>query len=301
MLGIVTYSDSEEDDDCHLKPIQRNASQHEVKSLESDDVNKTTTNNVVGNDQVPHESGDKSESESDSDIEEQVSKTAELPLPDVFNSHQTFGKCVRKRKKREGDEHGGRKRTFDHVEGNWPTCVYVSLQHAHNFQAELDTLLKCLRQRFAHELHAFPLNSCHISVSRTVPIRHYWIEPMYEKLKLLLSGSKMFHFSFDSIRVYTNDEKTRTFVGFQISHGADRFLDLVEKTDQIYKDFDLPLYYSEPSFHASVAWLLGDRKDEIDVYLSKSGHGGLRNEILYQNVRCVCMKTGNKVRTVPLL
>ena len=55
----------------------------------------------------------------------------------------------------------------------------------------------------------------------------------------------------------------RTFVGIQVAGAADRLEELVSHTDQCLAEFNLPQYYKDPSFHASVCWAVGDVKTKI--------------------------------------
>ena len=40
-----------------------------------------------------------------------------------------------------------------------------------------------LSARMSLNVHMLPYDELHVSVSRTVPIRHYWIEPIVQQLR----------------------------------------------------------------------------------------------------------------------
>ena len=189
-------------------------------------------------------------------------------------------------------DHQGRKRTFEHVEGNWPTYVYIPVVNNKELVEIQDSILGKLKKKFSEKLHPFPAEECHISLSRTLPVRHYWIEPMFKKLKELIRQVHTFNYSVRGLKVYCNDEKTRTFIGIETSNCYEKFYSLSKFVDQVYEEFGHLKFYSSPSFHISVAWCLGDQKEEIEKLFF--GDNFLQN-IYYFFADKVCMKTGNKV------
>lgn len=79
-------------------------------------------------------------------------------------------------------------------------------------------------------MHLVPANELHISVSRTVTVRHHWIRPLVDSLRKQLQSKSRFPVmqwsvgrvmfgdwcfmcsfvcAFDGPRFYCNDEKTR--------------------------------------------------------------------------------------------
>ena len=240
MLGLVSYSGSESESD----DSEESHSKYDIQETEESSRKKRKFS---------------------SGSDEETCQSQKLPLPKLFGN--TLVKSVRDK----NGKHKGRKRTFDHFEGNWPTYIYIPVKDSPNFKIVYDQTIKSLTRQYSSTVHTYPLNMCHISISRTVPIRHYWITPIFDKLKELFSGKEKFYYTLHSIQVYTNDEKTRTFIGFDVSTGHNTFVNLVEKTDKIFKEFDLEKYYQSPSFHASIAWVLGDKKEEIESYFRCNG------------------------------
>ena len=58
----------------------------------------------------------------------------------------------------------------------------------------------------------------HLSLSRTVAIPHHFIDPLVESLRSKFADLNKFTISFSSsdLRFYVNDEKTRSFLGFEV-------------------------------------------------------------------------------------
>lgn len=67
----------------------------------------------------------------------------------------------------------------------------------------------------------------------------------------------------DKLRVYSNAEKTRTFLGMEISTGKTQLLELIKIVDETMKEFNLSTFYKDPSFHISLAWCVGDHTERL--------------------------------------
>lgn len=53
-----------------------------------------------------------------------------------------------------------------------------------------------------------------------------------------------FDLGFDTIEVYTNEEKTRTFIALKASPLSRKFLlNITEKVDTVLEDYKLPTFY----------------------------------------------------------
>lgn len=48
---------------------------------------------------------------------------------------------------------------------------------------------------------------------------------------------------FDSLNVYCNENRTRTFVGIQIKTGYDTLINIVNNLDSSLDEFRLPVFY----------------------------------------------------------
>ena len=67
-------------------------------------------------------------------------------------------------------------------------------------------------------------------------------------------------FATADLRFYVNDEKTRSFLGFEISSLELKSIlkKLVNKVDDVLHDYRCDKFYEEGSYHLSIAWCLGD-------------------------------------------
>jgi len=217
-----------------------------------------------------------SDSETDEDVNEEVGKgrKAEPILQSEGESSERKLQSKRKRltvpddivemfgdetstKNAKGDNLGGKVRTFPHEEGDWPSFVYIPVKVSENLQALLNALVKKANEMLPG-IESISIKDLHISLSRTVSLRHYWIEVIVAKLKESFYGMQSFIYHLDLLEVYTNDDRTRSFIGFRIMIGEEQLKRLSKKVDGVLEEFGLPTYYENPIFHISFAWYLGD-------------------------------------------
>lgn len=178
-----------------------------------------------------------------------------LPLPSAIQ--QMFGEGKRKHEDKPGS-HGGRVRTFPHMEGNWASYVYIPVSPDKRLQAFLKELLLCLQP-----LNFQLIDDPHISLSRTVCIRHHWIEPLTESLKDQFHLLESCLCDIQTVKLFTNDEKTRTFLSLAVLSEGTKLLLYTAAIDTCFKEFKLPSYYQNPSYHMSILWCVGDVMSQI--------------------------------------
>lgn len=62
-------------------------------------------------------------------------------------------------------------------------------------------------------------------------------------MQSFLSSFFRFFLFFDGVRVYCNEERTRTFIGIETKSGRDSLLSLVSALDRCLKEYDLETFY----------------------------------------------------------
>ncbi|KAB8238494.1 HVSL domain-containing protein [Aspergillus alliaceus] len=184
------------------------------------------------------------------------------PLPKAF--HDLYASSTRISVKDDPSLHGGRKRVIPHVEGNWPTHIYLEWYPS---KEELATLGKAIAQikRKLRESKV-ELNSLlrsdlgaqlplHISLSRPVVLRTEQRFSFLETFQSAIRGSNIreFNVATDGLHCVPNYEKTRWFYVFRLKRpendALNRLLGLSNRSLALFGQ--PPLYEASP--HVSSA------------------------------------------------
>ncbi|XP_061029483.1 U6 snRNA phosphodiesterase 1 isoform X1 [Eubalaena glacialis] len=199
-------------------------------------------------------------------------------------------------------KHGGRVRTFPHERGNWATHVYVPYEAREEFLDLLDVLLPHAQTYVSRLVR---MEAFHLSLSQSVVLRHHWILPFVQALKDRVASFQRFCFTANRVKIYTNQEKTRTFVGLEVTSGHTQFLDLVSEVDRVMEEFDLTTFYQDPSFHISLAWCVGDARLQLEGQCLRElqeivGEFEDSEMLLRAHAEQIRCKSGNKFFSMPL-
>lgn len=121
--------------------------------------------------------------------------------------------------------HEGRTRTTPYAEGQWAAYVYVPVNI--NSKTPLRKLLDDIHrsaQEKAPTLHRIGTAigrdlELHISLTRPIYLRAHQREDLRRAVKMIAGAHKPFAASFATFSELKNDEKTRSFVTFEIGAG----------------------------------------------------------------------------------
>ncbi|KAL8708297.1 MAG: hypothetical protein Q9220_006772 [cf. Caloplaca sp. 1 TL-2023] len=175
------------------------------------------------------------------------------PLPDSF--HDLYASTARKSKHDDPSLHDGRQRQIPHVEGQWPTHVYIEWwpsgaesETLNNILARVEKALPpdlCLYSSLKSDLGSdLPL---HISLSRTLTLNTDQRQSFSEALKRALdaSGVKPFTVTMNGLRWVTNHEKNRWFLVVQAQRPSEDELNrLLRASNLVARNFGQPLLYA---------------------------------------------------------
>ncbi|PLB50696.1 hypothetical protein P170DRAFT_435870 [Aspergillus steynii IBT 23096] len=182
-MALVQYSDSESEEDSPPRPIKKHRSETTSASASA-------------------------------------SASSLPPLPKSF--HDLYASSTRVSVKDDPSLHGGRKRVIPHIEGNWPTHLYLEWFPSKEELAILSDVLSQCEDKLANsnidvqsllrsDLGAqLPL---HISLSRPVVLRTEQKQPFLETFTAALQESNVSAFDVvaDSLHCVSNYEQTRWF------------------------------------------------------------------------------------------
>ncbi|XP_075979095.1 U6 snRNA phosphodiesterase 1 [Anticarsia gemmatalis] len=191
--------------------------------------------------------------------------------------------------------HDGRIRSFPHVRGNWATFVFIQYLESD----ALHDLLDKLQEKILSVVESCQkCNDFHISLSMTVVLKYHLISSFRTSLQSSFNNIKSFDLGFAAVKVYCNEENSRTFISLDVDPFTHKFLKVIsKKVDQAFEEYQLPTFYEDPSFHMSVLWVKGNKKTELNNIIESL------NEILFQEtenslknifVETISCKVGNK-------
>ncbi|KAJ5114493.1 hypothetical protein NUU61_000252 [Penicillium alfredii] len=249
------------------------------------------------------------------------------PLPAAF--HDLYASSTRVSVRDDPSLHGGRKRVIPHVEGNWPTHLYLEwypskgelplladliaqAEDQHDQKAEIHSLLHS-------DLGAqLPL---HISLSRPVVLRTEQRALFTETLQNTIRDSHISPFEVvpDSLDWVSNYEQTRWFLVLRVRKPANDGLNrLLRVSNDSLALFDQPPLYQDPRpsrasargqdsglcpdsshyFHISLAWNLSDPSSSARDRVASTDLRPLRElRVRFSSVKA---KIGNHVASIPL-
>ncbi|XP_022835349.1 U6 snRNA phosphodiesterase isoform X2 [Spodoptera litura] len=192
--------------------------------------------------------------------------------------------------------HGGRLRSFPHVRGNWATFVYVNYHH----QTEVVfNLLRKIEKVILTKVDTFHrCDDLHISLSKTFVLKYHLISTFSSSLQKVLSTVESFDIGFGAVKVYCNEDQSRTFISLDVDPFSHKnLLNVSKKVDDVMIEFQLPTFYEDPSFHMSLLWTNGNKKSEFDTIIDTLNDLLLQeiekdlSTVLIDTINC---KSGNK-------
>ncbi|RAH66232.1 HVSL domain-containing protein [Aspergillus aculeatinus CBS 121060] len=178
------------------------------------------------------------------------------PLPAAF--HDLYASSTRVSVRDDPSLHGGRKRVIPHVEGNWPTHLYLEWYAS---KAELtllsDVILQIQQQLLRgsktklHSLLHSDLGAqlpLHISLSRPVVLRTEQRQSFLEVFQSALKQSNVAPFDTTAVSLdcVSNYEKTRWFYVLRVRTPEDDELNrLLRLSNRALARFDQPPLYEK--------------------------------------------------------
>ncbi|KAH0953468.1 hypothetical protein HN011_008585 [Eciton burchellii] len=203
-------------------------------------------------------------SSSDSDEERDDKDNKEMPnklaLPESILSWQ--GVSYDEQVMDDPLNHDGRTRSFKHERGNWATLIYIN--YAVDRHRHLCAWISSTSSKLSIQSGNL-VSDLHVSLSRTLILKFHWIHGFTESLKLLCHRFDRFLVRFTDVRVYCNEERTRTFLGIHCRNDDGTLQRFAAALDNLLAEYELPSFYEDNSYHMSFFWCLGDKR----AYLRK--------------------------------
>ncbi|KAK1135605.1 hypothetical protein K0M31_000194 [Melipona bicolor] len=192
-------------------------------------------------------------------------------------------------------QHEGRVRSFKHERGNWATLIYIDYKPNEDmlswmFSVLREVPIKC--NIFSEQFH--------ISLSRTLILKFHWIESFVEEVKKLCEQTDQFSLELSNVKAYTNEERTRTFLGIECVDYKGVLDQFVRNVNKFLTEYDLPSFYDDFSYHISFLWCLGNELSILDdqthtLTMKLNQFLVEHTETRYVHISKIHLKIGNKL------
>ncbi|PRP73523.1 hypothetical protein PROFUN_02532 [Planoprotostelium fungivorum] len=195
---------------------------------------------------VNYPSSDEEEIKEVEEPEKKKRKVSLPPLPKEFEEAQD-------------KKHDGRVRAFPHVEGNYPSHVFIRVEATEKLRKNVDQIVEAVRSgpEADSPFDIEPIlgegdSAFHISLSRPFALR--WIDTCIEDLRKSITRTldkTTFHLKAEFLRYewLFNDERTRSFLTLRMHNGVQTVLPLITAVDRVMKLLHLPTYYETTLIH----------------------------------------------------
>eukprot|EP00798_Chlamydomonas_sp_ICE-L_P004363 gene4363-14486_t len=199
--------------------------------------------------------------------------------------------------------YNGRVRSFIHVEGDFPTLLMIpvdlppdtrtslalQVEKVKALMPDLITLISGSNATSHAPAHAKkvacprtagsanPQAPLHISLSRTVAIRYHQIQVLTEKLRKALQHVPRLQVTLKGLCTFVNEDRSRTFLSAPVvNDGVDSLKSslcaVIKLIDAVFAQQGLKCFYKDPHPHISVAWMLGDKRQQLEEALKAVCH-----------------------------
>ncbi|APA09655.1 hypothetical protein sscle_05g044250 [Sclerotinia sclerotiorum 1980 UF-70] len=182
-----------------------------------------------------------------------ISCSSELPpLPSKF--HDLYASTVRNSTSDDPSLHGGRKRVIPHIEGNWPTHIYIEWYPSTIEFRLLSSLISKVVSLKRFEIQTFLTSDLgvplplHVSLSRAIgfskDVKDSFLNSFEQAIKS--SGIRPFEIGFSGLAWVPNYEKTRWFLVLRLNIPKSNALNkLLHVSNKVVEEFGQPPLYAD--------------------------------------------------------
>lgn len=211
------------------------------------------------------------------------------PLPVSF--HDLYASNSRTASQDDPGLHAGRQRQTPHVEGNWPTHVYIEWYPAKIESGRLHELVTgvgCDQSAESSPIHSLLKSDLgaslplHISLSRPIVLLTHQRQAFNDAFALAISksGIRPFEICVRGLDWVANQEKTRWFLVLRIEQTPKQELArLLQISNSVVEKFGQQPLYDEPPLPSSISHPRGQDRD-VPAKLDTRATPGPRSRVM---------------------
>jgi len=217
-----------------------------------------------------------------------------------------------------------KKRRYEHVEGQWPTSIYIPILSSHS-DTTLSSTLQSYTTSILHQLSSaivpsvcidewyhIDTNDIHLSLSRNFPTllsQHDALvseltDAIKNEIRQYQQTAEKKHsitLTFDTWRLYYNDDKTRLFASLRLASSTTNkstslIHSLLHHIDSVLSNHQLPSFYQPADPHISLCWTIHPNAMNIDTSIVSTIHR-LEHPIDI-DIHQIDIKIGSKVYSI---
>lgn len=113
------------------------------------------------------------------------------------------------------------------------------------------------------------LEDFHVSLTRTLVLKYHWIDSFVEALKNNADSYQSFTMELSDIKVYCNEDQSRTFIGITVESTNNSLQRLSQILDELLTEYQLPTFYEVRILDCVRKWILTDWP--FPLYLIRTG------------------------------
>ncbi|XP_058817360.1 U6 snRNA phosphodiesterase 1 [Topomyia yanbarensis] len=166
----------------------------------------------------------------------------------------------------DSSKHQGRIRSFAHERGIWASYVFVDYNDVDPISDFQQLIIEKISNDLKLKLER--VDKLHLSLTKTFVLRHHNISAFVETIRCVLRENKRFPILLSDLAIYVNEENTRTFLAVKVHDNSVGSLNkLVDKLNDCMRLYKLPEFYKDRSFHVSILWALGNKRQLLQENL----------------------------------
>lgn len=148
-------------------------------------------------------------------------------------------------------------------------------------------------------------NRFHVSLTRLFFLRGFQIESFVNSVRQAVT-TPAFYISASQTRIFTNEDKSRSFCSLLIQRGFNKVVDIIHQLDEVLVKYKKEKFYDPPVPHCTVGSVVGDLSEEakkLGIFgneTEEEDEEEIEEEAIEQKVCSIILSIGNQNHIINL-